>query len=93
MFYDKVILLSCSGIIYLRWCYDYLFFLAYIWIDKSYDSDYLPVTQMLIHPNTGVNTEEEDAEDEEDNENDEEIYNGNESKVKSLFVIDIKFLR
>ena len=38
-----------------RWCYDYIFFLSYIWIDKSYDSDDMPLTQMFLKINSEVN--------------------------------------
>ena len=45
------------------------FFIAYIWIDKIYDSDDLPLTQMVLQRTTGLNAEDEDAEDEEGDEN------------------------
>ena len=69
---DDVVLLYCNHVIpfcgyvmiILFWCYDYLLFLAYIWIDKIYDSDDLPLTQMVLQSDTGVNTEDEAAEDE-----------------------------
>ena len=67
--------------IILRWCCDYLFNLTYIWIDKSYDSDDLPLAQMVLQHNSEVNDEDENAEDEEDDVNfaemsDEGAYEG-----------------
>ena len=62
-----------SAVLILRLCYDYLFFLSYLRIDKIYDSDDLPLTQMVLQRNTEVNDEDENAEDEEDNENSAEI--------------------
>ena len=62
-------------------CYAYftlmlwIFFLAYIWVYKSYDSDDLPLTQMAVQKNTRVNTEDEDAEHEENDENYEWMSN------------------
>ena len=59
-FYGYVMLILC-------WCYD--FFLLYIRIGNIYDSDDLPLTQMVLYRTTGVNTEDEDGGDVEDNEN------------------------
>ena len=66
-----MILLSCkplygSVMLILRWRYDYIFFFAYIWIDKSYDSDDLPLTQMVLQRNSEVNDGDKIPEDEED---------------------------
>ena len=61
-----VIPLYGSVMLILRWWYDYLFFLAYIWIENSSDSDDLLLTQMVIQCNTEVNDEGENVEDEED---------------------------
>ena len=47
---------------------------------------------MVLKRNTGINTEDEDAEDEEDDENYEEISNEGENEGKFLFVIDITYL-
>ena len=58
----------------LCWYYDYLLFIAYIWIDKIYDSDDLPLTQMVLQQNIEVNNEGEDAEDKEYYENYKEMY-------------------
>ena len=44
-------------------------FISYIWIDKIYNSDDLPLTQMLLQRTNGVNSEDEDAEDDDDDEN------------------------
>ena len=50
----------------LLWCYDYLLILSYIWIDKSYDSDDKPLTQMVLQRNSEVNDEGKNVEDKED---------------------------
>ena len=100
---EIVILLSCAVfmlylfngyvMLILCWCYDYLLIFTYIWIDKSYDSDDLPLTQMVLQRNTGVNIEDEDMEDKEDDENYKETSNEGENESTFLFVIDIKCLR
>ena len=61
-----VIPLYASVILILRWWYAYILFISCIWIDKSYDSDDLPLTQIVIQRNTEVNDEDENAEDEEE---------------------------
>ena len=67
-------------------------FLAYVWIDKIYYSDDLPLTQMVLQRTTGVNTEVKDAEYDEDDENYGEMSNEGENKVMYFFVIDITCL-
>ena len=64
-----------SFMLILWWCYNYLLFLAYIWIDKIYDSDELPLTQMVLQITTGVNTEDKYVENEEDDENYKDMSN------------------
>ena len=76
----------------LRWCCSYIFFLAYTWIDKSYDSDDLQLTQMVLKRISGVNYEDENAEDEEDDENYAEMSDEISNEGKFLFVIDITSL-
>ena len=66
LYCTHVIPLYGSVMLILRWWYDYLFFLAYIWIENSSDSDDLLLTQMVIQCNTEVNDEGENVEDEED---------------------------
>ena len=61
-----IIPLYASVILILFWWYAYLLFLAYTWIDKSYDSDDLLLNQMAIQRNTEVNDEGGNAEDEEE---------------------------
>ena len=53
-----VIPLYGSIMLILRWCYDYIFFIVYIWIYNSYDSDDLQLTQMVLQRNTEVNNED-----------------------------------
>ena len=55
-------------------------FIAYILIDKIYDSDNLPLTQMLIQRTTGINTEEEDVE--EENESYEDNITGKNKSIR-----------
>ena len=42
-------------------------FLAYILIEKICDNDLLPLTQMVLQSNTGVNSEDNYLEDDEEN--------------------------
>ena len=88
-----VIPLYGSVIIILRWCYDYIFFLVYIWIDKSYDSDDLTLTQMVLQRITEVNYEDENMEDEEDNANFVEMSDKGANEGPFWFVVDITSLR
>ena len=69
LYYIHVIPLYGSVMLILRWCYEYIFFLAYIWIYKRYDSDDLPLIQIVIQHNTEVDDEDENAEDGEYNTN------------------------
>ena len=70
-----------------------LSFVSCIYINrKKYDIDDLPLTQMVLHLATGVNTEHEDAEDEEEDESYEEMYNEGGNEGTFLFFVDIKFL-
>ena len=85
-FYGSVMLI-------LRWWGDYLFCLKYIWIDKIYDSDDMPPTQMVLQNNSEVNDEDKNAEDEEDNSSSEEMSNEGANEGTFLFVIDIIALR
>ena len=89
-----VIPLYSSVMLILRWCYNYIFLLIYIyiWIDKSYGSDDLPLTQMFLQRNTEVNDEEENAEYKEDDANFLGMSDEGENEGKSLFVLDIKYL-
>ena len=88
-----VIPLYGSGMIILRWWYDYIFFLVYVWIYKSYDIDDLPLTQMVLQINSEVNDEDENAEDEEGDEIFVEMSDEGANVSKFLFVIDITSLR
>ena len=72
-YFIRVILLYGSVMLILSWCYDYFFYITYIWIDKNYDSDDLPLIQMVLQRNSEVNDENEDVEDEEDGANFAEI--------------------
>ena len=48
----------------------WLSFVSFVYINyNSYDSDDLLLTQILLQRNTGINSEDKDAEDEEDDEN------------------------
>ena len=79
-FYGSVMLILC-------WCYDYVFFVEYIWIYKGYDSDEMPLTQMFLQRNLELNDEDENAEDKEDNANFVEIFDGGSNEGTFLFVI------
>ena len=79
--------------IILRWCCDYLLNLTYTWIDKSYDSDDMPLTQIFLQHNSEVNDEDENAEDEEDDAKVSEIYDEGANEGTFLFVVDITSLR
>ena len=92
LYYIHVIPYYGSGMLILRWCYDYLFFVEYIWIYKGYDSDEMPLTQMFLQRNTEVNDEEENAEYKEDDANFLGMSDEGENEGKSLFVLDIKYL-
>ena len=89
MYCIHVIILYGSVIIILSWCYDYLFCLTYIWIDKNYDSDDLPLIQMVLQRNSEVNDENEDVEDEEDNANFAEMSDEGANEGTFLFVVNI----
>ena len=93
LYCTHVIPLYGSVMLILRWLYDYLFFLEYIWIYKSYDSDDLLLNQMILQLNSEVNDEDKNAEDEEDNASSEEMSNEGANEGTFLFVIDIIALR
>ena len=85
--YDYVVMFYCNNMIpfntyvkiILCWCYDYVMFLKYIWIEKINDSDDLPLTQMVLQRTTGVSSEDKDAEDDEYDEKNEEMSNAGEN--------------
>ena len=56
-------------------------FIEYIWINKIYDSDDVPLTQIVLQRTTGVNTEDKDAEDDEDEENDKDNITSNHTSI------------
>ena len=58
----------------------------------NYDSDDLPLTQMVCKRNSEVNDEDENAEDEEDDENYVVMSDEGSNEGKFLFVIDITSL-
>ena len=63
LYFIHVILLYGFVVLILRWWCDYIFLIAYIWIYKSYDSDDMSLTQMVLKSNSEVNDEDEILED------------------------------
>ena len=92
-YYIQVITLYGSVMIILRWCCDYLLNLTYTWIDKSYDSDDLPLIWMILQRNSEVNDKDKNTEDEEENANFAEMSDEGANEGTFLFVIDITSLR
>ena len=88
-----VITLYGSVMIILRWCCDYLLNLTYTWINKSYDSDDLPLIQMVIQSNSEINDEGKNVDNEEDDANFAEVSDEGENEGTFLFVIGITSLR
>ena len=80
LYCTRAIFVCAYVMIILFVCYYYVMFIAYILIDKIYDSDNLPLTQMLIQRTTGINTEEEDVE--EENESYEDNITGNNKSIR-----------
>ena len=66
-YYTYIIPFYAYVMLILWWCYDYVMFLAYILIEKICDNDLLPLTQMVLQSNTGVNSEDNYLEDDEEN--------------------------
>ena len=77
----------------LCWWYDDLLYITYTWKEKIYDSDDLPLTQMVIKHNSEVNDADKNAEDEEDDANFSEMSDEGSNEGKFLFVVDIESLR
>ena len=55
--YGSIMIILCL-------CYDYICFIAYIRIYKSYDRDDMPLNQMVLKHNSEVNDEDEVLENE-----------------------------
>ena len=92
LYYIHVIPYYGSVMLILRWCYDYLFFVEYIWIYKGYDSDEMPLTQMFLQRNLELNDEDENKEDEEDNAKYVEMSLGGSNECTLFFLIYITSL-